>query len=242
MVDRFLRSYFKLGWRGFFRLWAISGRNWESTLRAAVEKGPVFNLSPFSHIDSIVLREGYYESEVVEAIVSDLGDGVFWDVGSNFGLHAITAKFLRPSSRVFSFEPSPEMLIRISRNRDLNGLEIGILGIGLSDRPGIETLFLGPAGNPGMSTLSPWSEAQYSGKLTVAVATGDDLVAQGVIPVPTVMKIDVEGHEHQVLEGMKRILSSVTLRTVVFEDSPDDGTRTKALLRLLIKDWGHGAG
>jgi hypothetical protein len=82
-----------------------------------------------------------------------------------------------------------------------------------------------------MSTLSPWSEAQYSGKLTVAVATGDDLVAQGVIPVPTVMKIDVEGHEHQVLEGMKRILSSVTLRTVVFEDSPDDGTRTKALLR-----------
>ena len=34
--------------------------------------------------------------EVVDAIVSSLGDGVLWDIGANFGLHGLTAKFLRP--------------------------------------------------------------------------------------------------------------------------------------------------
>lgn len=237
IADRFLRGYLRLGWRGFPRLWAISGRSSESMLHATVANGPVLELSPFSLIDSIVLREGYYESEVIDAVVADLDDGVFWDVGAHFGLHAVTAKFRRPRARVVCFEPSIEMLGRLARNRDLNSLDIEVVGIGLSSRSGLENLFLGPKGNLGMSTLSPWSGACYSGRQIAAVAAGDDLVAMGGVPEPTVMKLDVEGHEPEVLEGMKRTLRSATLRTVVFEDSTDEATKTKGILRDAGLRW-----
>jgi FkbM family methyltransferase len=218
-------------WRGFLRLWKLSGRDIHSTLRATTSRGTVFELSPFSYIDAIVLREGYYESEVIDAIVSGLGAGVLWDVGANFGLHGLTAKFLRPAARVVCFEPSIEMLGRLWRNRELNVLNVDVVNVALSNRTGFQTLFLGPPGNPGMSTLSPWSKTTYAGTCIVAVSRGDDLVAQGLVPAPTVIKLDVEGHELSALEGLIKTLHSPSLRIVVFEDSRDGDTEVKALLK-----------
>lgn len=190
----------------------------------------MFELSPFSYIDAIVIREGYYEPEVIDAIVSVLGDGVLWDVGANFGLHGITAKLTRPASRVVCFEPSPEMLGRLWINRSLNGLDVDVVGVALSNRTGFQALRLGPPGNPGMSTLSPWSGTTYAGSCLVAVARGDDLAADRLVPAPTVIKLDVEGHELPVLQGLPIILGAPSLRAVVFEDSGDRETPVKALL------------
>jgi len=229
-IDRFLRAYARTGLPGFARLWRLSGRTAESTLRAATAKGTVFELSPFAYIDGIVVREGSYEPEVTDAVVASLGDGVLWDVGANFGLQGITAKFLRPKSRVLCFEPSLAMLERLSRNRDLNGVDIDIVGVALSNRTGSQELFLGPAGNPGMSTLSPWKEATYAGSCVVAVARGDDLLEGGGVPMPTVIKLDVEGHELPALEGLSNALHSPSLRAVVFEDAEGPDTPVKALL------------
>jgi FkbM family methyltransferase len=230
LVDRFFRSYGKTRLRGFIQLWRLSGRGSYTTLRAKTSKGTVFELSPFSYIDAIVLQEGYYESEVVDAIVSSLGDGVLWDVGANFGLHGLTAKFLRPSARVVCFEPSVEMVGRLLRNRALNALDVDVVNVALSNRSGFLRLFLGPPGNPGMSTLSPVSEATYAGTSIVAISRGDDLVAQGLVPAPTVIKLDVEGHELLVLEGLFKVLHSPSLKALVIEDSPADDTPVKALL------------
>jgi len=218
-------------WRGFIRLWKLSGRNFDTTLLATTSKGTVFELSPFSYIDAIVLREGYSESEAADAIVSSLGNGVLWDIGANFGLHGLTSKHLRPSSRVVCFEPSFEMFGRLWRNRALNALDVDLVNAALSNRSGFQTLFLGPPGNPGMSTLSPWSTATYAGTCLVAVSRGDDLVAQGLVPAPTVIKLDVEGHELPALEGLANVLRSPSLGAVVFEDSRDGDTAVKALLR-----------
>jgi hypothetical protein len=45
------------------------------------------------------------------------------------------------------------------------------------------------------------------GGLSVRVNSIDNLVDEGVIPSPDVVKIDVEGHEFQVLQGMRRTVS-----------------------------------
>jgi FkbM family methyltransferase len=218
-------------WRGFIRLWMLSGRDFQSTLKFTTPMGSIFELSPFAYIDAVVLRDGYYEKEVLDAITSVLGEGVLWDIGANFGLHSVTAKRLLPGSRVVCFEPSPEMLSRLWRNRAMNRLDIDILGLALSDRTGFQRLHLGPPGNPGMSTMSPWSAATYSGTCLVSAARGDDLVAQRLVPAPTVIKLDVEGHEFQVLEGLTDILLLPSLHSVVFEDSGERETPVKARLR-----------
>ena len=100
LTDRFFRAYAKTRLRGFIRLWRISGRDFHDTLRVTTSKRSVFDLSPWSYIDAIILREGYYESEVLDAITSELGSGILWDVGAHFGLHGITAKNMLPASHV----------------------------------------------------------------------------------------------------------------------------------------------
>jgi FkbM family methyltransferase len=230
LIDRLFRAYIRRGCRGFIRLWGLSGRDFKSTLCSVTSKGSVFELSPFAFIDGIVLGKGYYETEVIDAIASVLDDGVLWDIGANFGLHCMTAKLLFPNSHVICFEPSPEMIARLLRNRALNDLDVEILGFGLSNRTGIETLHVGPHGNPGMSTLSPWSAATYEGTCLVSVVRGDDLVSKRLLPAPTVIKLDVEGHELAVLEGLANTLLSPSLKAVVFEDSRDPNTAVKGLL------------
>jgi FkbM family methyltransferase len=231
LIDRLFRAYLKAGWRGFIFLWQMNGRSFQSTLRSETSMGAIFELSPFGYIDGIVLREGYYETEVMEAIASVLDDGILWDIGANFGLHCLTAKHRFPRSRVICFEPSIEMLSRLWRNRALNGLEVDILGIALSNKQGIQTFHLGPSGNPGMSTLSPWLPSAFLETCLVATARGDDLIAQQIVPAPTVIKLDVEGHETAVLEGLSDTLHSPSLRAVVFEDSSEHETPIKTLLR-----------
>jgi hypothetical protein len=82
-----------------------------------------------------------------------------------------------------------------------------------------------------MTTLSPWSQASYSGTVLVTVATGDSLIAAGSLPAPTLIKLDVEGHEPPVLRGLATTLASHLCELVVLEDAPAEDTPAKQLLR-----------
>jgi hypothetical protein len=55
------------------------------------------------------------------------------------------------------------------------------------------------------------------GAITVAVERGDALIAAGVVPTPTVIKIDTEGFELEVLTGLEHTLSSAALHTIGIE-------------------------
>jgi hypothetical protein len=58
--------------------------------------------------------------------------------GSNFGLHAITAKHLKPEARVICIELSPLMTARMHANARLNNVNVKIISIALSRFPGFQ--------------------------------------------------------------------------------------------------------
>ena len=196
-----------------------------------------FFLYPSHYIDGIVFREGYYESEVLEAIRPYLGEGsVFWDIGDNFGLHAVSAKALHPSATVIALEPSPVLASRILANAGLNKVDIQVVSVGLWNSQGFKLLHCMDDVNPGMTTFVPWSGTKGCRSMSVAVETGDALVRMGVVPAPTVVKIDVEGAESKVLQGMEAVLASPSLRAVIFEarsDSLDAGNDIPPEMQLL---------
>ncbi len=228
--DRLLASWIRRGWRGSAKL--AHALRVENSLLVRTPHGPVFALQPFSYIDQTVLRSGYYESEVLAALQPHLGPrAVLWDIGANFGLHGITAKTLSPETTVVCFEPAPATHARLLQNATLNHAEIRLVALALSDTAGYAPLHLAPSGNSGMTTLSPWSGGGYTGTVLVATARGDDLIASGVLPAPTVIKIDVEGHELPALTGLSAALASSTCRAVVFEDAIEENTPAKSLLR-----------
>lgn len=230
LSDRFLTWWLRRRWRGFHTLRRLrQACGGSSRLLLRTPYGSVFNLDPVAYIDGIALREGYYESEVFEALRPYLGAGaVFWDIGGNFGLHSVTAKLLHPATQVFPFEPNPAMISEIKANARLNGVELDVVSCALAESGGPRTFHVNNEGNAGMSTLHAWSEGLYHQQITVECARGDELVAARRLPPPTVIKLDVEGGEADVLAGLGALLLRPELRAVVFEAltglsrAPDD--------------------
>ena len=50
--------------------------------------------------------------------------------------------------------------------------------------------------------------------------TLDELVSIGVVPVPTYIRIDVDGFEHKVIHGSRQTLSEPAVKTLLIEINP----------------------
>ncbi len=234
--DRLLAAFWRKRWRGFLTLRRFLKPPRESGIRARTRYGGLFLLEPGDVIDSHVLVDGFYESEVLEAVRPFLGPGsVLWVIGANFGLHAITAKRLHPEARVIAFEPSPRTAARFIENCQLNGVEIDLHSYALAARDAVLPFFLNSSGNPGMSTLVPAGDADYDHRILVPTRTAAGLVAEKFAPAPTAVIVDAEGAEFEVLSGFRSLLSNPTLEIVVFEARNDfaDSTEPEAFRALL---------
>ncbi len=200
------------------RLWTwMSGSPY---IRVKGLPGVCFEIMPTGYVEKYVMKYGFYESEVFDAVSLYLGEGaVFWDIGSNLGLHAVTAKTNQPKATVIAFEPVPQLRERIRANARLNGVEIEIAEMALADFSGRADLHV-PKGNPGgLATLKESYDPKCS-RLAVECRRADELIQTGVYASPTVVKLDVEGAEWEVLNGFGEHLRSPSLRAVVFEGAP----------------------
>ncbi len=231
--DRLLAWWWRRRWRGYLTIRRLfPGSHQDGTLLFRTRYGSAFLLDPLSYVDGIVVAEGYYESEVLAAMQQRLRpSAVLWDIGANFGLHAVTAAALVPDATVVAFEPNPAEHARLLRHRAWNAPHLVTSAIALSDASATLPLHLGPPGNSGMTTLAPWSEAKYEGTVLVAASAGDGLIASGALPAPTLIKLDVEGYEAAVLRGLPAALRDSRCNLVVFEDGPATDTEAKQLLR-----------
>lgn len=239
--DRLLTLFRRKNWRGFVSLYdllkPLSARR---SLRVVTRYGSQFFLTPGDSVDSCVIAEGFYESEVLEAVRPALGPGaVLWVVGANFGLHAVTAKWLHPETQVVAFEPSPAMAARILENCELNGITFDLHAYALADRTTMLPFFANASGNPGMSTLHPAAQFTYDQRFVVATHSAAEVISRGLTPPPTALILDVEGAETEVLRGFGPHLKAAGLRVIVFE-APNDflTTRQPADLHALVHEAG----
>jgi FkbM family methyltransferase len=221
--DRILTRFRRRGWRGFVRLYdllkPIAGRR---SLRVVTRYGNQFFLTPWDSVDAHVIAEGFYESEVLEAVRPALTPGaVLWVVGANFGLHALTAKWLAPEVTVVAFEPSPAMAARLLEHAELNGQAVSLQAYALAAENGVQNFFTNATGNPGMSTLHPAADFAYDQQFAVATVTAASVIELGLAPAPDAMIIDAEGAEAEILRGFGAHLADPRLRRIVFE-APND--------------------
>jgi FkbM family methyltransferase len=124
------------------------------------------------------------------------------DVGANCGLY--TRKLARLSRQVYAFEPSHQMADLLRRTSAPN---VSVHEIALSDQTGNAELFIPQDGHEmiyGLASLEPAVSASSKAVASVNVPTArlDTIVQQDVAFV----KIDVEGHELNVLKGAVELL------------------------------------
>ena len=139
-----------------------------------------------------------------------LAGKVVYDVGAFEGL--ITLFFARKAKQVFSWEPNPRNYARATTNVRLNNLtNVQILNRGISNVPGTIDLLYDPL-MPGAGSGDAAIKDQIGGsvksaqRISIPVCRLDDEVAQNSLPLPDLVKIDIEGMELQALQGMHALL------------------------------------
>ncbi|MEV0231185.1 FkbM family methyltransferase [Nonomuraea sp. NPDC050786] len=138
-----------------------------------------------------------------QRLLFDLARGVdvFVDVGAYSGIYSILACIANPRLKVVAFEPNPEMLPSLMANIAANGLgdRVTVVNKALSSSCGHAELSV-PSDNSAASLL-PVAAGQAV--VRIEMTTGDQAL-EG-LPVGLV-KMDVEGLETRVLEGMSNVI------------------------------------
>lgn len=137
------------------------------------------------------------------------------DVGANLGMFALRVLAQWPGMRVHCFEPSP-MVACLSQTLQLNGMQAEVVRAAVSNRSGQARLFYLPQAHA-LASLhpeiffsqlksEPWfQELPVDLKpqwLDVPKLTLTEYLAEQGIAEVHLLKIDVEGHEFQVLQGL----------------------------------------
>lgn len=152
---------------------------------------------------------GKYEFPLQQTLASHLKPGgVFYDIGANIGFFSIIgAKLVGDTGKVYAFEPVPDNAAKIRHNARLNNFsQITVIEKAVSGSTGKGELLL--TRNIGGHTLTSADRPpDVQSSMTVDLVSIDDLIARGELTPPTLVKVDVEGAELDVLQGMRQTLA-----------------------------------
>ena len=138
------------------------------------------------------------------------GDGAFIDVGANIGQTLFKVLAADRNRQYIGFEVQSFCCSLIDQIIELNRLNrCLILPVGLSDRPGVVTLHRS-ALEDSCATIVPGFRGggAYDRTTAVMVERGDDVLARLGVERVAAIKIDVEGHEPEVLKGLQATVAT----------------------------------
>jgi len=164
------------------------------------------------------------EPDTINWINSFEDNDVLVDIGANVGMYTIFSAGIH-NMKVYAFEPESQNFAVLNKNIAINQFQDRVIAypIALSNETKFDKLYLSQF-NTGGSCHSFGEEVDFnlierkSPFVQGAFATTlDKLVEDGIIPVPTHIKIDVDGFEHKVIEGAKQTLANPILKSILIE-------------------------
>jgi FkbM family methyltransferase len=168
---------------------------------------------------------------------------IILDVGAQFGLYSmLAARHIGADGRIFAFEPSSDTVAVLRRHLTNNGMSdrIEIVQAAVGPEEGEVTFYM--AGTHPSNTLAPTTVDPV--KLTpvkVKAITIDGFCRQLQLK-PSILKIDVEGWELQVLRGATEVVQDPAL-TICVEMHPyawESAGYTKDDFRSYLAQHGLG--
>lgn len=146
---------------------------------------------------------------VVVASLLEEVDGAFYDVGANTGFYSILVGKLAPRCQIRAFEPVPSIVRMCRENLAANLVSADLHEVALSEHEGTAEIFF-PPGDHGLVETSASLSATFNsgGNMSSSIVTTRtlDQVNESIGETVGFIKIDVEGFEHAVLRGAKRVV------------------------------------
>lgn len=141
-------------------------------------------------------------------------ENVVFDVGANVGDWALLYHSISSASKIHCFE-----LIGTTSQICRSNLEaideIDVLAYGLSDKTERVRVFLNESSD--VTSFYPRVDQEESAEVICDVVKGDDYVRENGIENISFLKIDAEGSEHLVLDGLERTLRNDRIDLIQFE-------------------------
>jgi FkbM family methyltransferase len=132
--------------------------------------------------------------------------GAFVDVGVNVGQTLIKMVNCDPTRKYYGFEPNPACCTYVRKLKELNNLDrVCLAPVGLSNRTHMGQLFSNSLTDSAATTAKGFRGLETDdNSQPVPLFKGDDLLP-GALDI-AVVKIDVEGGELEVLQGLRETL------------------------------------
>ena len=130
-----------------------------------------------------------------------------WDLGAHFGLYSVgLARRVGPSGKVAAFEPNPASFRKLELHRKANDVPwLKTFQAAASDSSGSAELLTYGFADSTDAHLAYRNETLGAACAPISIRTIrlDEEVASGNLTLPQFVKIDVEGHGHKALAGMR---------------------------------------
>jgi len=145
--------------------------------------------------------------------------GCLIDVGANKGAYTreLQQQYGDNIKELHIFEPSKDL---VEKYLNFNDARVRVNNLALSNASGIASLFKVP-GNSGLNSLTKRRldhfDVQMNDVEEINAITLDEYVVQNDIIMIDFIKIDVEGHELDVLNGAEKCLQDDKIRCIQFE-------------------------
>jgi FkbM family methyltransferase len=149
----------------------------------------------------------YYQPDITRVLEILLRPGdQYVDVGANVGMTALLARSrIGPRGKGLAFEPNPNAFARLKDHFEMNGVtNFDLVPRAVADCESVQWLFV-PRDEMLLGTFVP--EKAEGTRVEVRTEPADRYVAAFDPAKPTLIKIDVEGYEVQVLRGIQSLLS-----------------------------------
>jgi FkbM family methyltransferase len=178
----------------------------DDVISRGIGKGIRINAAA-SHIGYVL---GTTEPKTQEALRIVCRQGwTCYDVGANVGFFSlILGRLTGPTGQIFAFEPLPDNIARLEHNISLNpGYNIRCLPLAIGKSVGAADFLVAPFSTQGrLLSVNNDNPVNQMPVISVAITSIDQLVCHDNYPAPNLIKIDVEGAELDVVDGMESVL------------------------------------
>ncbi|MER8867817.1 FkbM family methyltransferase [Mesorhizobium sp. M0751] len=209
-------------------------RNWIFKRRLPKKFGslPIY-VSPDAQLKVLKPGSVAFDPQLLNAVdeLVDRGDTI-WDVGANMGVFSLASAYRSGTGKVVAIEADLWLVNMLRKTFELEenrSYGVEVLPIAASNRTSIQKFLIARRGRASNHLDEVTGSTQSGGARSSALVPTfelDSLLAY--CAPPSVVKIDVEGAENLVLDGMTKILS--TIRPKLYCEVTSDKRKTLEIM------------